>query len=458
MKWKSMRITAGLLALAILLGLMGCSKDGDQKKAELVFPASLYYAVEESPQAVESGELAGCCTDRESIWYLVIPEEDAAPVLCRAPVDGGEAEVLAEYQAPMEDGQPAVGYIGPIVGEDGTLWIWEQFLISGAETSQVFHLRQLDPATGRELNVIDITAAMEDISLQTLNGLVVDGDGTIFLADQKHVAAIDSQGQTLYTLKAKLPGTFFSASAGGSLVLLPDGTIGALTVQSNDERTVQTIDQETQDWTKQKYSIHKEVNRIYPGGGACAFFYISSGIVYGIAPGEDIPLRLLSWSSAQLDDSDSVRCFALLDDGQATVLSSIHTPGTGLYDDTVQVTRLLPTDEPPAGMRTKLVYGAIGTNILTQEKIAKYNQGNKNYYIEYRDYSEGILGWTGEKNTQVYQNALARLYADIAAGHCPDILDESVPLDTLARQDVLEDLWPWIDSDPGYPLAVALCE
>ncbi|MBD5160491.1 MAG: hypothetical protein HDT14_00420 [Oscillibacter sp.] len=452
MKIGISRITAALLVLALALGLTGCGKDGEQKKADLVFPSSLYYAVEEMPQPVESGELAGCCTDRESIWYLVIPEEDAEPVLCRVPLDGGEAEVLTEYQAPMADGQPAVGYVGPIVGGDGTLWVWEQFFVPGTETSQfshTFHMRQLDPATGRELSVTDITAAMDGMNLQTLNGIVVDGEGTIFLADQKHIAAIDSQGQTLYTLKAKLPGTFFSSGAGGSLALLPDGTIGVLTVQSKDERTVQIIDRETRDWTKQEYSIHKEVNRIYPGSGACAFYYISGGIVYGIAPGEDIPLRLLSWSSAQLDESDAVRCFALLDDGQAAALSSIHTPGTGWYDDTVQAVRLLPTDEPPAGMKVRLVYGAIGTNFLTQEKIAKYNRGNKNYYIEYRDYSEGLLGWTGEKNTQVYQNALARLYADIAAGRCPDILDESLPLDTLARQGALEDLWPWIDGDPA---------
>lgn len=58
------------------------------------------------------------------------------------------------------------------------------------------------------------------------------------------------------------------------------------------------------------------------------------------------------------------------------------------------------------------------------------------------------MSWSGEKNVQVYQSALARLYTDMAAGQSPDILDESVPLDRLAEQGALEDLWPWIDGDP----------
>ena len=279
------RMTAALLALALALGLTGCKKSED-KAAELVFQSAPYYIQEEMTLPAGSGELVGCCTDGESIWYLAIPGEDEAPVLCRVPLDGGEAEVLAEYQAPMEGGEPAVGYVGPVLGGDGKLWVWEQFLVSGGETRQVFHMRQLDPETGGELGVADITEAMEDMSLLSLNGMAVDENGTIFLADQKHVAAVDGQGQTLYTLKARTSGTFFSAGAGGSLALLPDGTVGVLTVKADDERTVKAIDRETKDWSGKEYSIHKNVERIYPGRGECAFYYINDNTVYGIVPKE----------------------------------------------------------------------------------------------------------------------------------------------------------------------------
>lgn len=450
------RLAAALLALTLTFGLAGCG-DREKKLADLAFQTSPYYSLEEMPLPVEAGELQGCCTDGKSIWYLTVPAEDAPAVLCRIPLDGGEAEALPEYQSPVEGGQPAIGYVGPVLGGDGKLWVWEQFYIppetdgeseAPSGGGQAFHLRQLDPDTGRELQVVDITAVMEDISLQTMNGMAVDETGTIFLADQKHIAAVDSQGQTLYALKASLPGTFFSAGAGGTLALLPDGTVGALTVQPDGGRAVRAIDRETRDWSGKEYSVHKNVDRIYGGSGSCAFYYIANETVYGIVPGEEIPLRLLPWSNVQLDKPDAVQCFALLEEGRAVILSSAHEAGTARYSDPIQVLELLPTDEAPEGGRVRLIYGTIGINYIVKDKVDRFNQGNKDYYIEYRDYSEGVLSWSGEKNTQVYQSALARLYTDMSAGQGPDILDESVPLDKLAGQGALEDLWPWIDADP----------
>lgn len=210
---------------------------------------------------------------------------------------------------------------------------------------------------------------------------------------------------------------------------------------------MRAIDRETRDWSGKEYSVHKNVDRIYGGSGSCAFYYIANETVYGIVPGEEIPLRLLPWSNVQLDKPDAVQCFALLEEGRAVILSSAHEAGAARYSDPIQVLELLPTDEAPEGGRVRLIYGTIGVN-NAKGKVDEFNQSNKDYYIEYRDYSEGVLSWSGEKNVQVYQSALARLYTDMAAGQSPDILDESVPLDRLAEQGALEDLWPWIDGDP----------
>lgn len=452
MKKRMYHLTAALLALALTLGLTAC-RDREKKLADQAFQTSPYYSLEELSLSVEAGELQGCCTDGEkNVWYLAAPAEDAPMVLCRAPLDGAPAETLPEYQSPAENGTPAIGYVGPILGGDGKLWVWEQFYVppaaDGEAGSQSFRMRRLDPDTGKELQTVDVTAAMEDMSLQTLNGMVVDETGTIFLADKKHIAAVDNQGQVLYTLKASLPGTFLSAGAGGSLALLPDGTVGVLTVLRDDERAVRVLDREAKDWSGKEYPIHRNVDRICPGSGSCAFCYITDGTVYGILPGEKIPLRLLPWANAQLDKPSAVMCFALLEEGRAGILYSAQESGKGRYDAPIQFLRLLPTEEPPEGGRVRLVYGSIGVSYAVKDSIEKFNRRNKDYYIEYRDYSEGVLSWHSEENTEAYQNALKRLYAEIAAGRCPDILDETLPLDKLTGQGALEDLWPWIDSDP----------
>lgn len=436
------RWTAVLLGAVMLLGLAGCGKD-PQEKVKKIFQTSPYYTQEAIPTVVETGDLTGCCTDGQSIWYLSVPEEGAPPALCRVPLDGAAAEILPDYRTETEEGNSW----GPFMGGDGKLWIWERFIArQDGKNVRTYQMRQLDPGTGKELSVVDITAAMEELEVNSQGGLAVDQAGTIYLSDKRRILAVDGQGEIVCTLKASMPGGYPAAGDGGPLTLLADGTIGAVTIQPGDKREVRSIDPKTRDWTGQAYPLNKKCSRIFTGKGGCAFYYINQNVVYGVLPGEEVPLRLLPWSNAQLDHPGAVACFVLEEDGRAVIFSNIT--GTGLYGGQLEVTRLLPTEEDPQTGKTKLVYGTIGIDWMMQQKISKFNQSNTAYRIEIRDYSEGMLDWKGEKNPQVYQSALARIYADITSGQGPDILDDSLPLDKLANQGAMEDLWPWIDGDP----------
>jgi len=99
--------------------------------------------------------------------------------------------------------------------------------------------------------------------------------------------------------------------------------------------------------------------------------------------------------------------------------------------------------------RTVLVYGTIGQGGYLTYRIDQFNENNYKYYIEIRDYAEGLYDkWSEERDT-VIQTAETRARVDIAAGNAPDILDGSLlPLQSLAASGGLEDLWPYIDNDP----------
>ena len=438
---KTRRFAAALLAAAMVFGLAGCGKDEQKDAEKLGFRTSLYYTLEDVSET--AGLLVGCCTDRESIWYLSEPAEDAAQVLRRVSLDGTEAAVLSEYQSPED----ANGSWGPVLGGDGKLWVWERCPDPQDARVRTYRVRQLDPDTGKELSVVDITEAMSGMDRNSTSGFAVDAFGTIWLADKLRIIAVDGQGQVLDTLRTRLPEALPSDGAGGLLALLPDGKIGALVVQEGDGRKVRAIDPEARDWAGVEYYVRNNVNSIYSGSGECAFYYISQECVYGAVAGDEVPVRFLPWSNAYLDHPGAVRCFVLLESGEAVIFSDIHEAGMSDWDDKLQVTRLLPSDTEPEGAPVNVVYGTIGVDWLIQERINSFNREDNGCRIIVRDYSEGMM-YHGEKNSQVYSSALARLYADMSTGQGPDILDSSIPLEGLSRQDALEDLWPWIDNDP----------
>lgn len=108
---------------------------------------------------------------------------------------------------------------------------------------------------------------------------------------------------------------------------------------------------------------------------------------------------------------------------------------------------LSPTDKSSSEGKIRLVYGTIGTNSVLRSRIKQFNDSSDTYYIELRNYAgEGVE--THDISDDGREAARRLLGAEIASGKAPDIWDTSLPKDLYARKGMLENLWPYIDSDP----------
>ena len=427
-----------LMGLYLLLSLVACGKgDGDSEKLSVQIATS--YTVEEVALPIEQGQLHGCCTDRDALYGLAAAQGEE-PVLFRVPLNGGEVEVLPEFY-PTEVGEgDTLFYRGPILGGDGKLWIWEQ-IVSGHVTFMT--LRQLDPATGRELCTVDAATLGKDAA-RLLVGLTVDKNGNIYVATTKEITVLNKDGQVIFTLKAEV-----DAGVDGTLALLPEGNVIALVNVSETQREVRTVDFDIRDWGEERYMVSRSTAGLYSGSGAYRFFSQRNGALYGRLAGESLDTSLLSWDAAGLEEASSVDTFALLEDGRVILLADTVPVGSTAQQAKLTLRRLTPSDRLPWEGKTRLVYGTIGDDGWARRRVNKFNAESDTYYIELRDYAEGMLDYLDGSYLQIREAAQTRLVAEILAGRVPDILDDrGISLVVLARQGVLTDLWPMIEGDP----------
>ena len=461
---------AALLAAVLLLGLTASSEKKEVHKVNWVTAPA--YLAEDVALPVETGELLGSCTDGEYMYVLADTKtgEEVTTHLLRASLADGEAAELDGFEATVVPDGGFKNTMGPFLAPDGTLWLYEMWSISYYDLPEDFdeaveakgkyfdrredfhHLRQLDPGTGRQKKLLDLSDAVRTLDVGDIfdvSGVAVDGQGNVYFAGTGGVAVMNGKGDYLFTLEAALPQAGFDGSCGGPLALLPDGTMAVLTVQPGGKRAVRPVDVSARGWGAERYELPTTVDLIYGGTNGFLFYYTSGGSLWAWEPEAEEGRQLLSWAAAAL--SGSVMCFAPRDKGELAVLTLAQNGPFSddgyWYKADIRLFMLSPTDETPADGKTRLVYGAIGTNSVLRSRIDRFNRTNDQYCIELRNYAgEGVELF--ELDRAGREAAVKLLSAEIASGQVPDIWDASLPISLYARKGVMEDLWPWIDSDP----------
>lgn len=467
---KKLYIAFSAVFLAVLVLLSSC---GSKDRQIPDFQAAPAYEAEDVPLPVPAGNLLGCCTDGESVYILTDEKkgDGIRTVLCRVDLAEGTTEELEGFQA-VE--LPENGYrniLGPILAPDGSLWLYETVFITHydlpedydpekddigkyyPEWKDIHHLRQLDSATGREkkrMDLSDAAQAAEASNVFDVAGFTVDGVGNIYFAGAGRVTVLDKDGNYLFSLEANLPYRYSYNTAGSPLVLLPDGRAALLTSRTDGKRDVRTIDPTAKTWGKERYALPGGVDLIYGGTNGFLFYYISGGALCAWEPEAEEGRPLLNWSAANLDGP--VMCFALREEGE---LAALTLTQKGAFEDEnyryntdIHLFKLSPTDKNPSEGKIRLVYGSIGTNSVLRSRIKQFNDSNDTYYIELRNYAGEGVETNDVMSNDTRDAALRLLGAEVASGKAPDIWDTSLPKNLYARKGVLEDLWPYIDSDP----------
>lgn len=475
--------TALLLAVCTLLGLAACgAKAADEPLSGTVYvPEFMEFDLGElGIDYINTGCCDGTCVyilaDTSKEVEVTDPETgdtytnyESRTTIFRLPLDGGDVSELENFTPIGGGDEPAAdresySYIeGLRVDGEGALWVTEsleEYIYDvpedfDPETDSLWNYEMLEQRSSRvqrkldesgaEVERIDAGGLEEKLNLGEQGGYIgntiMDQEGNFYVFAEVY------DGNTYKTKIVVLDkdlNVLFEISAGnswGQLILLGDGSVGMssyfydqLTGESG--QALRVIDREKKDWSEKEYPMPTNVGSVYTGSGKYLFYYDNGDSLYGYDAKKEEGVKLLSWSSADINRSD-LAFFTFLEDGRVAAMT--RTWGENGMETEIAI--LTEQDASVLSDRTILTYATMNLDYSMREKIIDFNKSQSKYRIEIKDYSEF-------NTSDDYNAGLTKLNTEIIAGQVPDILStDGLPIRQYGAKGLLEDLWPYIEGD-----------
>lgn len=287
-------------------------------------------------------------------------------------------------------------------------------------------IRRLD-AEGRELSAAPLEwEADSEYSSLDIYYAVMDPEGRVWVSGEEQILAFAEDGSCVATVDL--------GEWTNSLLCLPDGSVGAVTWGRQGPELL-ILDPE-KGVAGRRISLEEYPEQIYPGSGGYSFYYGSGAQLYGYDADSESTVELVNLMDCDLT-ADQLRFLRAEEDGS---FSAIACSGTELNLVTLRQVPLTSVAE-----KQTLTLGVLYPEMVS-EAVIRFNRQHQDVRIEIVDYSQYADANTEEEAME----GLSRLTTEIMAGNMPDLLAlEAMPFDQLAAKGLLEDLYPWIDGDPG---------
>lgn len=403
------RIAAIMLALCLIAGLAACTKtDTDDKSTE---QNTTKYIKTAFPVPNDNYIISNVCANSSviSIFGYEVTDEPNNHYIYTTDLDGN---VISQIRCAWGDNY-AHSIMASDMDSDGTIWLLEYLWEYKYDSNGVKTEEKLAKWIVEKIDEFGLSGAIisSDEAFEPLD--ITVNDEKIYLFDSSGFAAFSYDGTKLW-YNENLNGIYHPCfSSDGKLYVCGNSAEGEVL------STINPLDCSVEKSTKLNIDIFDII------AGADYDLYISNGIsLYGYNAGSGQLTEILNWVSAGV--TGDYKGVIAMDDGSF------------LYYTSREICYIRPVTVESGGA-TALTLGTMDSTFL-KNYVIDFNASNY-YEVQIIDYSQ--------YNTAENPNGgLTRLNLDIVSGNAPDIIDlSSLPRDQFEKGGLLEDLYPFIESD-----------
>ena len=455
------RAAALVAAAAVMTGLLA-GRGGAPQGAEPTGPAAggtgtVWQSERRKIDGVEGLMKAKAVSEGKLYFTTSVTDEETYEEherLWSAPLEGGKAESLAQYEEPKapEGADSIRRSVNSMAASGVGLWLYETVNgtvyelpegFSGEEYEKYDYakdvserrLRLVDAATGAEKLTAELDKALDAVksTLQLpddepyVSSMSADAEGNLCAVFNQTAAALFSKDGALLGVKP-LPGWWDSA------LQLRDGR-AAVAGSEESDYVLRPVDFAAGGFGSD-LPLPVNPSRICAGGGKYGSGYVDGVYIYGVDAESGKSTRLAGLLDCGIDENELSGVYL----GEA---GDIYCLVDNYSADKTQLLRLTELSPEEAAKRVTLRLACNWLSPSLNKAILNFNTSGGGARIEVTDYSRLATD-------EDFSAGVTKLNTEILSGNVPDIfVTTDLPIAQYAAKGLLRDLYEFIDADKG---------